>query len=344
MYIYCTLHIYNIYDVFLYSAFCISCLFSRRYPMDQPLFEPGPSSATTLVISIGGHTQCPGPRNAGKNLGLVAEMEVSLWFNGINWDLYKWDLLGFSQIYWDLLGFIETLDRIQSDSTGFFHRVSGDLMGFDECYDITLFKKIMILHKYCDDITLFRLSTIKSWYMITIFSDNWILENGQLESLPHKWAIGNTCGFSSTPCLITRDTSREVRIIQDSRDPKHGWPLNMVPFFPPFWNGSPLVFWLICHHNKHQFTVHMFFSTFFIMFHHYIQLKSHWINLKIKSHWITLKIQFFRHYKDPMQNHRFSPIFPQQDLGLRFRIVPPRPGIAELLGECDEVLPGWCSW
>ena len=72
--------------------------------MDQPLFEPGPSSATTLVISIGGHTQCPGPRNAGKNLGLVAEMEVSLWFNGINWDLYKWDLLGFSQIYWDLLG------------------------------------------------------------------------------------------------------------------------------------------------------------------------------------------------------------------------------------------------
>ena len=46
--------------------------------MDQPLFEPGPSSATTLVISIGGHTQCPGPRNAGKNLGLVAEIEVSL--------------------------------------------------------------------------------------------------------------------------------------------------------------------------------------------------------------------------------------------------------------------------
>ena len=56
-----------IYDVFLYSAFCISCLFSGRYPMDQPLFEPGPSSATTLVISIGGHTQCPGPRNAGKS-------------------------------------------------------------------------------------------------------------------------------------------------------------------------------------------------------------------------------------------------------------------------------------
>ena len=91
----------------------------------------------------------------------------------------------------------------------------------------------------------------------------------------------------------------------DTRDPKHGWPLNMVPFFPRFGNGTPLVFWLICHHNKHQSAVHMFFSTFFIMFHHYIQLKSHWITLKIPLDHSKNSI-----FSSLQRSHAKPPVFP----------------------------------
>ena len=93
----------------------------------------------------------PWPAKRGEILGLVAVMEVSLGLNGINWDLngiyiyingIYWDLVRFIGIYWDLLRLWIVFNRIQRDLfigfRGFF------LMGFDECYDITLFQKIMI--------------------------------------------------------------------------------------------------------------------------------------------------------------------------------------------------------
>ena len=84
------------------------------------------------------------------------------------------------------------------------------------------------------------------------------------------------------------------------------------PIFPPrFGTGPPWFFdsFVIIISTSSQF---MFFSTFFIMFHHYIQLKSHWINLKIKSHWITLKIQFFVTTKIPCKTTGFPPSFPNR--------------------------------